>query len=658
MKLHALSITLFISLSSLATAHGAFPADQDSLLRERMRREDYFNRIDRKLETDISATRVWKLALDTASFPLARIPAQGIRGYTSNDSGACVILFVVNEEAVGGGRQFEVIPLAIRRTTTVGAGTGAVGVGRAGAGGQHVTEYVVRLKDIARLDSIDQQKVVEYIVDNIAKATAELDIKPESKPTPSVSPFNRDFWSFAKATSHHMVPLLERAGAVRVRRLNQGGSTAPGGPVVVGSGVTASFSLGDTNVTAFRESVDVRSTLTWPEVTGVRVYRVTVATDTGFNQPVFQDSSQQAKLTRPMALEAGKEYWCRLQNAEAPATERALLIKPFRTKARVPGGADSLKAAVPSDRLGYSLDFSLSRITLAHELLYSESALGIPGFGVEVNFDNPILGLLPYKSPAMTWGGRLLLNTTGDKKDVLDRDFLELKLMARTRFDCQKFYDGMGALRYLFTPLASSESPQLNVAAPGFAVEVATSRWWNLPYLNFYVSTGSEEYSDPVFSKGEGKDKYAYWSTSQWRGSMSFYFNLDSEPEFYLADALRKRLNIVRLDIGAGTYNVARIGYDTAGNMASKVGVIKTSRIQPYLSVEYVHASQVKTSFGIRSSYFDNRIFLSAWLSLFKIGYHELRLEGTNILGPFGRAKYEWEASGGTMLQFRYRLGF
>jgi hypothetical protein len=56
--------------------------------------------------------------------------------------------------------------------------------------------------------------------------------------------------------------------------------------------------------------------------------------------------------------------------------------------------------------------------------------------------------------------------------------------------------------------------------------------------------------------------------------------------------------------------------------------------------------------------YFDNRMDLTMWISLFKIGYHELRLEGTQILGPFGRSRFEWESAGGTLMQFRYRLGF
>lgn len=231
-------------------------------------------------------------------------------------------------------------------------------------------------------------------------------------------------------------------------------------------------------------------------------------------------------------------------------------------------------------------------------------------------------------------------------------------MLVKSRFNARRFSEDLGALKYPFTPLVSSEVPALNVAAPGFAFEIATSKWWNLPYLNFYLSSGSTAYEDPINTLGPAGGRYAYWSTTQWRGSMSFYFNLDSEPEFYTAEATRKRLNIIRLDLGAGTYNVARAMYDSVGNVARSAGVIRSSRIQPYVAAEYVHASQVKTGFGGRLAYFDNRVTLTLWLSLFKIGDHELRLEGTHIVGPFGRGRFEWETAGGTLMQFRYRLGF
>lgn len=147
-------------------------------------------------------------------------------------------------------------------------------------------------------------------------------------------------------------------------------------------------------------------------------------------------------------------------------------------------------------------------------------------------------------------------------------------------------------VQYPFTPLVFSEVPRLNVAAPGFAFEIATSKWWNLPYLNFYLSSGSTAYDDPINMLGPEGRHYAYWSTTQWRGSMSFYFNRDSEPEFYSVEASRKRLNIVRLDLGAGTYNVTRVDYDREEKVAQSAGVIRSSRIQPYVAAEYSHASQ------------------------------------------------------------------
>jgi len=511
-----------------------------------------------------------------------------------------------------------------------------------------VFSTVLHLKDITRLRSDEQSRILEYIVDNIAMSRDVLEVPILGTSSQQIFPNHRDFWSFSKANSHFLVPLLEREKNRRVvlPREKAGGtplaSARSSGPVIIRPDTKETDSVGTTVI------------LLWRRSTPTARYALALAGDTGFTKIRFQQSTRDTTAALPF-LDNGTRYYWRVQElSPEDSVQRTLFVHAFTT--RTPGEARG--EGNGSGRLGYTLDFSMSRITLAHELLYSEQALGIPGFGVEIGLDDPMLSLLAYQSAAITWGGRLLLNATGDKRDILDKDFLELKLLVKSRFNARRFSEDLGALKYPFTPLVSSEVPTLNAATPGFAFEIATSKWWNLPYLNFYLSSGSTAYDDPVNMLGPEGRHYAYWSTTQWRGSMSFYFNLDSEPEFYSAEASRKRLNIVRLDLGVGTYNVARADYDSAGKVAQSAGVIKSSRIQPYVAAEYVHASQVKTGFGGKVVYFDNRVSLTLWLSLFKIGYHELRLEGTHIVGPFGRGRFEWETAGGTLMQFRYRLGF
>jgi hypothetical protein len=512
-------------------------------LKEWMKREEYFDRIDRKLERDVAATGVKIASIDVDRFPLkGPIPTSDGMSVVLAPLGTYELLYLVNEGDPSVPSQFEIVPLGIRSQTVAGA-TQGLRIGRQTVGGVTYA-IIVHMKDIARLSVADQRKIVDYIVQESANNSDALFVPAPLNPMQPLFPNHRDFWSFAKVTSTFPVPVIEKNTGRRV----------PG--------------------------------------------EIRVAGKTGVPDP------------------SG------------------------------------------SGALGYTLDLSFSRIAATHEALYSEAALGIPGFGLEVGFDDPVLSLLAYQAPAIRWGGRLLLNTTGDKVDVLDRDFLELTIFGRSRFNAYEFGRDIGAFKYLFTPLVTAETPALNIAVPGYGFEVRTSKWWNLPYLTFYYAGGSTAYDDPVYSTGTGAGRYAYWSTVQWRGSMSFYFNLDSQPEYYIANGTGKRLNTIRLDLGVGTYNVACVRYDSLGGVMGKTGVVKSSRIQPYLAVEYAHASQVKTAFGANAAYFDNRLILGMWLSLFKIGNHELRLEGTDIVGPFGRSRFEWETSGSAFMQFRYRLGF
>jgi len=610
-----------------------------------MRREEYFDRIDRKLESDLASTAVKLLTIDDLSrFPL-RGPIPVGDGATVELSGTNELLYLVNEGEPVTPSTFEVIPLGIRSQTVAG-GTDDFRVGRQ-AVGSVTYSIVVHLKDIARLDSAVQRGIVNYIVEQSANKRDALALPRYAEPTQPLFPNHRDFWSYAKVTDRFLVPQLEKKtrrtplGLARSTRI-----AAPEGqrPDTVDLATRAG------------DSVSTNVLLRWPAHDDAE-YKVVVNSGPTV---IFADSIPDSEL-RLRPLNNASAYTWRvdakvLDSNGNDSTFAVVRNASFRTRAVSP--ASLANANGEAGRPGYTLDASFSRIALTHELLYSESALGIPRFGIEFGFDDPVLSLFPYQSPAFTWGGMVLINASSEREDILDRNFLQLKIMGRSRFNSRSFSENMGAFKYLFTPLVPSESPRLNIAVPGYGFEILASKWWGLPYLNFHYTSGSDEYVNPVFPLGPDGNRYAFWSTVQWRGSMAFYFNLDSEPEFYLADVSGKRLNVVRLDIGLGTYNVARVDYDSVGGVAGRTGVVKSSRIQPYCAVEYVHASRVKTAFGAKAAYFDNRLTLMAWISLFKLGDHELRMEGTDIVGPFGRSRFEWETAGSALLQFRYRLGF
>lgn len=127
---------------------------------------------------------------------------------------------------------------------------------------------------------------------------------------------------------------------------------------------------------------------------------MTVAGDTGFTRVRFQQSTLDTTAALPF-LEYGTRYYWRVQElSPGDSVQNTLFVKAFTTRNPLETRAEGNG----SGRLGYTLDFSMSRITLAHELLYSEQALGIPGFGVEIGFDDPVLSLLTYQNTAVAWG--------------------------------------------------------------------------------------------------------------------------------------------------------------------------------------------------------------------------------------------------------------
>jgi hypothetical protein len=655
-----LAALMLLGSLAISTAWGGQPKSTMKLdtlisrgdsLRERMRYEDYLDRIDRKLQEDLSSTRVRVIHLSNARFPfpLKSIPVANGEPFVFEKEKYATLLYLVNEgEPVDTSSTYEIIPLAIKSQQISGGPSGApqLGLGRTIA---PVVTYPIKvhLKDIARLDMGKQRQIVDYIIERSAKGAEDsLFIPGWKNPMSPVNPNQRDYWSFAKVTDRFPVPRLE-----------------PQEPVIRfdvsrPEGTSGSSMVGDTiRIGGKTANVDTSPFLQWTRVDFATRYFIAIASGSA----IVRKDTTTADLIRLANLENSKSYnWSVSASVPRPgrpdSITSALYEGTFTTLA--PPQSLEAEALDPADRLGYTIDASFSRIALSHEALHSESALGIPRFGVEVGFDDPILSLLPYQAPVISYGAVLFFNATSEQTDILDRKFLQLKFMGRSRFNADRFCRDLGAFKYIFTPLITSGGPTLNVAVPGFGFEIMTSKLGSLPYLNFLYAGGSKTYENPVYASGPTEHRLAYWSSMQWRGSMAFYFNLESDPEYYISDPTGKHLNIIRLDLGAGTYNVAAVEYDKDGRVLATTGVVKASRIQPYLAVEYVHASRVKTAFGVRAAYFDNRIDLLAWISLFKIGRHELRLEGTDIFGPFGRALFAWENSGSALMQFRYRLGF
>jgi hypothetical protein len=352
-----------------------------------------------------------------------------------------------------------------------------------------------------------------------------------------------------------------------------------------------------------------------------------------------------------------------------PEVTEERFLPPSLAMADLPSNTDSLSfdgTSIPSltpsraQRPEMTLDLSVSRIALSHSLLTSENALGVLGFGAEFGFADRVLNLHPFQSPVWTWGGTLMFNLTGEKRDIVDHDFFWIRALGKTKFDSRNIFDFITRtkLQLLFAPLTSYDQPPLNVTS-GATLEAGTSKLWSFPfYLSGYVSTGSKDFSDPITTISVDGATRAYWSTIQWDAMMTFFWNIDSDPDYFIRAGQGRRLNQFRIDLGAGSYDVKAVEYDEQRQPTTITSLVKGSRVQLLAAIEFTHASQRRTLFGARVRYFDNKIDVGAWLSVMKLGMHDVRLEAKYISSPFGRARFAWETAGGTLLQLRYRLGY
>lgn len=179
-------------------------------LKERMRREDYYLRIDRKIDRDLKATRIKVVPIDPETFPLRFIALSDGREIDFSDGAPSQLLFLVNESRKDAPEKFEIVPAAIQRQPAVVSDSALLGRTQ---GGERAFSTVLHLKDIARLSGAEQLKILEYIVDNIAMSRDVLEVPIQGNASQQIFPNHRDFWSYSKANSHFLVPLLERKEA-------------------------------------------------------------------------------------------------------------------------------------------------------------------------------------------------------------------------------------------------------------------------------------------------------------------------------------------------------------------------------------------------------------------------------------------------------------
>jgi hypothetical protein len=292
------------------------------------------------------------------------------------------------------------------------------------------------------------------------------------------------------------------------------------------------------------------------------------------------------------------------------------------------------------------LDLTFSSLAISHKSLYVGSeSIGIHGFGFEAGFGDRVLNHVSFQSPMLSWGPRFLIFFKDAGEGGVDTSFfVDLRILGRTPMNTASFINSWRL--HVASPVMSLDPPRLNVTS-GVTFEVMTGLPYSrMPFLTFRYSGGSREFQSPYVRFGEGDSSFAYYSTRQWEGALSYFWAMD-----------KAAFNRLRFDFGAGTYDVRRVLYTASGAVSNDVKARAMSQVQPLLALTYTHVSR-RARFGAQVRMFDNRLTFSPWLKVFRSGLHEFRLEAVLMPRPVGRSLREWEVDHGNLVQVRYRYGF
>lgn len=287
-------------------------------------------------------------------------------------------------------------------------------------------------------------------------------------------------------------------------------------------------------------------------------------------------------------------------------------------------------------------DISLSQQCIGLNGLNVFLPEGLGGVGLVNRFEDKSINYLPFESPYLSPGLSLFLKLTDRPEELRESFFTELNVLGRIPYNSSKL------LRY--APIFGVQNPKVNVT-PGIIIDAHLSKnlikpfFTNFPFVNVFISTGSENYSKPqTYYSSSSTMKSAYFLTSSWMLSLSFYWNSDVEKR-----------GIYRLDIGIGGSKVRKVDYFLDSTEVS----IEESITQPYVSMEYDLIPKKKPILGIKAGLYDNRMRCDFWMKLFEIAQSvDVRFECQYVGKTILRNLRDWESPGGFFTQLRFRYGF
>ncbi len=293
-----------------------------------------------------------------------------------------------------------------------------------------------------------------------------------------------------------------------------------------------------------------------------------------------------------------------------------------------------------------ALDVTFSRLSFSSRIFSERTWLGVRGFGVDFGFGDRVLNLLSYQAPYLSWGIRFLIVPAGSNANIDTSFFIDLHIRGRSPVNTGSFI--IHANLHRATPVFALHPAKLNVTS-GVSFEAQVGRPFNdrLPFMSFYYSGGAKDFAKPHTIFTENGLPSAYFSTIQWEAAFSYFWNFDNAS-----------YNRMRLDIGAGSYNVWQVHYDSTKNSVLSSSLISAlTQVRPLVALTYTHASDdARLGAGIR--FFDNRLTLTPWIKVFESTPHQVRVEFMAVTRSVGRSSLPWEAERGSLLQLRYRFGF
>ncbi len=252
----------------------------------------------------------------------------------------------------------------------------------------------------------------------------------------------------------------------------------------------------------------------------------------------------------------------------------------------------------------------------------------------EINTTNELLNLLPWQPMTMSIGIRSLIFLSGKQKNIQKDFIIDASMMGRFRVNTGSLVPSL--------PFMFSEKPKLNVGG-GVVIKLATTRIFGLPFLNFYFSSGTEDYSNPYAVFGKSDSSYAYFSFTQWMAAMSFYWNTNQDRNLRM-----------RMDVGIARYDVSKAVYYKGTNSS-----LVFNRFQPYIKLYMNFVPKGNELFSANIRLFDSVLKFDFWLQLLKLKpAHTFRFYASYIAEPLFRRTYEWENPKSTMIGVIYRYGF